>query len=190
MTSDESLVERAKAGSDDAFQELVRMHQVQVHAFLGRFIRDLEAVDDLAQETFLSAYRHMGSFRGESSFRTWLFGIARNAALMHLRSERSRRKREVKALDAAVAAYVSARAESDAFPPSRHVRRMSALEKCLEELPGKNARLVDEFYVRGLSAAEIARRAGRKEGALRMALMRIRQALRACIERRLAGEPA
>src|SRR6185295_16932720 len=88
------LVADIRAGSGDAFSQLVRLYQAKVRCYLGRFVRGADAVEDLAQETFISAYRSVGSYRQQASLALWLLGIARNLALKHLREEHRRRSRE------------------------------------------------------------------------------------------------
>ncbi len=185
VDSDLEVVRRAQAGSADAFRELVRRHQAQVHAFLGRFIARLDVVEDLAQETFLKAYRHLRAYRGESSPRVWLLGIAKNEALMQLRSERSRRSREAASFDAALSGWLAERGEAGSVEDQE--RELRALEDCLRGLAPESAGMIDAFYYRGESAADLARRAGKREGAVRMTLLRIREALRQCVQSKVAA---
>lgn len=88
--SDADLVARSLLREDqNAFAELVRRYQSPVRAFLGRMTRgDSHLADDLAQQTFVRAWKYLKEFRGESSFSTWLFGIAYN----EFRNEARRRK--------------------------------------------------------------------------------------------------
>lgn len=178
------LVRQAKAGSADAFRALVRRHQAQVHAFLGRYIARLDTVEDLAQETFLKAYRHLEAYRGESGFRIWLLGIAKNEALMHLRAERSRRSREAVSYEATVQGWLAERGETGSVEDQE--RELRALETCLKGLAPESAGLIDAFYYRGQTAADLARTTGKREGTVRMTLLRIREALRQCVQSKVA----
>jgi RNA polymerase sigma-70 factor (ECF subfamily) len=90
--SDESLAARAAAGDHSAFEAIVGRYQARVFRLACRLTSDTDAPDVL-QETFLQVYRHLPSFRHESQFRTWLYRIASNAALMHRRA-RARRPAE------------------------------------------------------------------------------------------------
>jgi RNA polymerase sigma-70 factor (ECF subfamily) len=90
--SDETLAARAAAGDGSAFEAIVARYQARVFRLACRLTSDTEAPDVL-QETFLHVYRHLPSFRGDSQFRTWLYRIATNAALMHRRA-RGRRPAE------------------------------------------------------------------------------------------------
>jgi RNA polymerase sigma-70 factor (ECF subfamily) len=83
MTPDDSdalLVQRAQAGDVRAFEMLVVKYQLRVERLIGRLVRDVDLVADIAQDTFLRAYRALGSFRGDSAFYTWLYRIAVNTA--------------------------------------------------------------------------------------------------------------
>jgi RNA polymerase sigma-70 factor, ECF subfamily len=177
------LVERARKGSASAFSGIVRLYQSRVRAFIGRFVRDASVVEDLAQDTFVRAYRALAHFREESSLAVWLLGIARNLALMHLREESRRRAKESDVLHLALARWLTPAAESDAD----HDRALAALEACVDSLPGHSAELVDAHYFQGRGVAEMARSSGKKESALGMTLFRIREILRRCVRARLSG---
>ncbi|MBL8350052.1 MAG: RNA polymerase sigma factor RpoE [Burkholderiaceae bacterium] len=74
------LVERAKRGDNKAFEMLVVKYQRRIERLIARMVRDVDLVQDIAQESFIRAYRAMPQFRGESAFYTWLYRIAVNTA--------------------------------------------------------------------------------------------------------------
>ena len=83
MTIDDTdllLVERAKRGDQKAFEMLVIKYQRRIERLIARMVRDVDLVQDIAQETFIRAYRAMPQFRGDSAFYTWLYRIAVNTA--------------------------------------------------------------------------------------------------------------
>jgi RNA polymerase sigma-70 factor (ECF subfamily) len=88
VDADLPLVRAASAGDTEAFGELVRRYQAQV-VNLARALAMRADAEDLAQETFIRAYRGIGRFRGESSFKTWLYRVALNVIRSHA-AERSR----------------------------------------------------------------------------------------------------
>ncbi len=116
----------------------------------------------------------------------WLLGIARNRALTHLRDEERRRAQTAGSVDAVVASLLTRRAEADL--PEAHERRVAALRSCIDALPAPGAVMVEQFYFKGRTAVDIAQESGRKESAVWMALLRIRLALRQCVEGKLATE--
>lgn len=78
--SDFQLVERAVAGDQRAFELLVIKYQRRIERLIGRMVRDTDLVQDIAQETFIRAYRALHQFRGDAQFYTWLYRIAVNTA--------------------------------------------------------------------------------------------------------------
>jgi len=78
---DAVLVRRFLDGDDHAFTEIVHAYHRQVYAIAWRFTRNHEEADDLAQETFVKAYEHLKTFRGEAGLRTWLLRIATNLSI-------------------------------------------------------------------------------------------------------------
>jgi RNA polymerase sigma-70 factor (ECF subfamily) len=95
-SSDEDLAARAAAGDSSAFEALVARYRERVFRLARRILgNDADALD-VAQETFLSSYRSLGRFRGDARFGTWLYRIATNAALQHLRA---RGRRPVESLE-------------------------------------------------------------------------------------------
>lgn len=78
--SDALLVERTLAGDTHAYELLVLKYQRRIQRLIGRMVRDVDLVEDIAQETFIRAYRALHQFRGEAQFYTWLYRIAVNTA--------------------------------------------------------------------------------------------------------------
>ena len=78
--ADALLVERAKRGDTRAFEMLVVKYQRRLERLIGRMVRDADLVQDIAQESFIRAYRALPQFRGDSAFYTWLYRIAVNTA--------------------------------------------------------------------------------------------------------------
>ena len=77
---DFQLVQRTVAGDQKAFELLVIKYQRRIERLIGRMVRDVDLVEDIAQETFIRAYRALHQFRGEAQFYTWLYRIAVNTA--------------------------------------------------------------------------------------------------------------
>ena len=88
--SDLLLVERTVAGDQRAYELLVRKYERRIQRLIARMVRDVDLVEDTAQETFIRAYRALPQFRGEAQFYTWLYRIAVNTAkksLMEIRRD-------------------------------------------------------------------------------------------------------
>ena len=80
VDADALLVTRAKQGDQRAFEMLVVKYQRRIERLIGRMVRDVDLVQDIAQESFIRAYRALPQFRGDSAFYTWLYRIAINTA--------------------------------------------------------------------------------------------------------------
>jgi RNA polymerase sigma-70 factor (ECF subfamily) len=80
-----ALVRAARHGDREAFMQLVRVHQAGVRAYAHGLLGDRVLAEDIAQEAFLRAWRGLGAFRGDAAFSTWLYTIARRAALDEVR---------------------------------------------------------------------------------------------------------
>jgi RNA polymerase sigma-70 factor (ECF subfamily) len=89
--TDRELVDRARAGDSEAFGQLVRRHQPRIHRLAAHLLRSRAEAEDVAQETFIRAYRALGRFDGRSEPYTWLYRIAVNLSLNALRSRKARR---------------------------------------------------------------------------------------------------
>jgi RNA polymerase sigma-70 factor (ECF subfamily) len=92
--TDERLVELAKKGDLEAYSELVRRYRERIYHTIFRFTKNHGDTDDLAQETFLRAFRKLGRFRQKSGFYTWLFRIAVNQSLNFLKKRKKEMARE------------------------------------------------------------------------------------------------
>ncbi len=89
---EQALVSRSRNGDPEAFATLVRAHQRMVHAVAYRMTGSLADAEDLAQETFVQAYRQLASFRNEARFSSWLYRVAMNTSLNWAKREARRRR--------------------------------------------------------------------------------------------------
>lgn len=166
----------------EPFEQIVRAHQRVVRSFLVRHVGDQQVADDLAQEVFVAAYRGLSKYRGTGSLSSWLLGIARNHVLMHFRSKPPTM---VVSLDAVLEGVHLKSLEADEFDTSAEQLRVDALRSCVQSLDPGQRELLARFYYRSEPADEIGRTIGKRAGAIRMLLMRIRRQLRTCIEGKL-----
>lgn len=89
MNDDRSLIEDAQDADDGAFRMLMEQHMDAVYGFCVRILNNREEAEDVAQETFLKAWKYIKRFDPEKKFRTWLFAIAKNTSTDYLRKRRS-----------------------------------------------------------------------------------------------------
>jgi RNA polymerase sigma-70 factor (ECF subfamily) len=180
--SDALLVERAQAGDMHAFELLVLKYRRRIQRVIARLVRDADLVEDIAQETFLRAYRALPQFRGESQFYTWLYRIAINTAKKML----LQRQHEPAAPPPAVAEEAGEEtfaAESEPMaedtPETLYAARelAQAVEQALADLPEDWRQAVTLREIDGLSYEDIAARMGSPIGTVRSRIFRAREAI-------------
>lgn len=167
--SDSELIARVRETDDRAaFGELVQRHQSAVRRFLRQLTRNnVPLADELAQDTFLQAYRSLASYRGDGRFTTWLFGIAHN----HFRNAR-RRFRET-------AGELAAETIDETTPPPAHtVALRQDLAAALQQLDPDEQTALHLFYQQGLTHPEIAVVTGWPLGTVKTHLARGKDRLR------------
>lgn len=181
MSLEETLLRRCARGEENAFRELVERLEKPLINFLYRFVGERHAAEDLFQETFVRVIRGLPGFRPEASLDTWIYTIARNLALDHLKARR--RHREVP-LDRPMAgeggrvlrfqeAIRSERPGPDGTAEEAEAERL--VSRALARLrPAKREALTLRVFA-GLSYAEIARLAGAPVGTIKF---RVHEALK------------
>ena len=180
MDPERALVAEAAAGNREAFDELVRRHQVRIYR-LARVLAGGDGdAEDLAQETFIRAFRGIARFRGDSSFGTWLHRIALNVIKSHV-SRRARRPRVVSSTpDATRESLIENIASQDDFELVIH--RRQAIDDALGTLPADHRSLVVLRDIQGLEYHEIASITGLPLGTVESRIFRARQRLRPLLE--------
>lgn len=184
MADIEVIKERAAVEID--FDDLVLENHQLVRLFLARFVHCPQRVDDLAQETFVTAFKQQHRFEGRSKPSTWLIGIARNKALQFLRLEQ-RQKNKIRNLVNSMPGFRQLQESQSDFLEDESVERIEALKNCLSQLPSHSFELIEQFYFGGVTAVAIAAASNAKESSIRMKLKRIRHVLQKCIRLRLGN---
>lgn len=164
------------------FRDLVTEHHVALRAFVRSLGVTPEWVDDLAQETFLIAFRELKRFDADRDFGKWLRGIARNVVRNELRKDARHRRIAHEGLTELLAR------RENAEPTALERSRLSALRDCVEQLPKRSRQLVAGRYGGGYAASELAAQMQMTADAARQALCRIRARLKQCVELRMAEE--
>ncbi|ATD67862.1 MULTISPECIES: RNA polymerase sigma factor RpoE [Luteimonas] len=176
---DEELVKRVQGGDVAAFDLLVRKYQHRIAALIGRYISDWGEVQDVAQETFIRAYRAMANFRGDSQFYTWLHRIAVNTAKNHLVAHNRRPPTDAIDVEDAEQFDSSIRLR-DSDTPERELMRQQleqTVMRAVEALPEELRLAISLREVDGLSYEEIAERMGCPIGTVRSRIFRAREAI-------------
>jgi RNA polymerase sigma-70 factor (ECF subfamily) len=164
---DVALMIAVRGGSELAFNRLVERHQEAVRMFLWRLLGHVADADDMAQETFLTAWTHARSFRGEASVRGWLCGIAWRKAKGAQRSWAQRRSRDT--------TYHEGRSPDSAGAPPLEDRL--AVRRALQALPLEQRAAVTLCLVCGFSHSEAAEILGAPLGTVKSHVLRGRERL-------------
>jgi RNA polymerase sigma-70 factor (ECF subfamily) len=181
--SDAPLVERVRRGDAKAFEMLVVKYQRRIERLIGRMVRDVDLVPDIAQETFIRAYRALPQFRGESAFYTWLYRIAVNTAkkaLMELKrdpivAETARTARDDDEETSRVENELTDGETPDAVLASKQVA--AAVNAAIEGLSEELRQAITLREIEGLSYEEIAEMMNCPIGTVRSRIFRAREAI-------------
>lgn len=167
------LIRRIVNGDTEAFARVVERYDRRVYALVVRTVSDAEEARELTQDVFLKAFRALGSFDGRSGLATWLFRIAYNTALSHVRRRRPRHAEIDERRLAALPDEEADRLEAHAA----HEHRIEALTRAVEKLTAEERALVTLFYYDDLSVAACACVTGLSEANVKVRLHRIRKKL-------------
>jgi len=179
---DQLLVERVQGGDKQAFGLLVSKYQRKLHRLLARLVRDPAEVEDLAQETFIKAYRALGSFRGESAFYTWLYRIGINTAKNHLAAQVRRVPVSASVDSDEMESVEGAERLRDFDTPERQLMtRQIALtvDEAMAGLPEELREAITLRELEGLSYEDIASTMDCPIGTVRSRIFRAREAIAA-----------
>ena len=176
---DHELVQRVQRGDSAAFDLLVRKYQHRIVALIGRYVSDWSECQDVAQETFLRAYRALGNFRGDAQFYTWLHRIAVNTAKNHLVA--SNRRPPTGDIDIADAEQFDSGVRlRDNDTPERELMRQQmeqTVMRAVEALPEELRVAITLREAEGMSYEEIASRMDCPIGTVRSRIFRAREAI-------------
>jgi len=175
---DLELVKRVQRGDKTAFDLLVLKYQHRIGAVIGRFVPDYAESQDIAQESFIRAYRAIGNFRGESQFYTWLYRIAVNTAKNHLVAMKRRPPTsDVEAEDAEH--FAGGRMQDNDTPEHELLREEFAREvsQTVAALPEELRTAITLREMDGLSYEEIAEAMDCPIGTVRSRIFRAREAI-------------
>ena len=178
--SDKELAEKAKAGDQIAFEQLVIENQNKVYSLALRLVNDREEAADLAQEAFVKAWQGLSSFQGESSFATWVYRLTTNVCIDHLRKKKRREGVEpsVSLNDEESGWAEPADWESDPQLLLERSERGKALARALARLPDWQRRTLVLRELSGLSYQEIGDALDIDLGTVKSRIARARLSLR------------
>ena len=186
--TDLMLIERTVAGDQRAYGLLVMKYQRRIERLIGRMVRDVDLVEDIAQETFLRAYRALPQFRGEAQFYTWLYRIAVNTAkkaLVDLRRDPIVSESALKANDdeeetSSVGNELTTAETPETVLAAKEIA--ATVNAAMEALPEELRQAVTLREIEGMSYEEIAAVMNCPIGTVRSRIFRAREAISAKVK--------
>lgn len=181
---DQAFIERLKAGDPEAFEILAERYTGEIYRLVLRLSRDVEEAEDLTQEVFLKAVRGIGSFRGDSEIRTWLYRIALNATRSKARWWNRRGKDKTVSIESTIGSGETTIGEALASavenPEQILLRkeREAMLHGALGEIAANYREAVILCDLQGLKYEEIAELLGTNVGTVKSRIARGREELR------------
>jgi RNA polymerase sigma-70 factor (ECF subfamily) len=183
--TDQELIAMALAGDQDSYRVLVDRYSSLVYTVALRIVGDEDDADDVAQETFVRAYRALGRFRGDSKFSSWVYRIAVNRALTHLKRRRRRPMTiELSEAPRAQSEMSSRRVEENPGQLVLDEEFRAQVREAVARLPAQYRAAITLFYLEEKSYKEVAGILGVPMGTLKTHLHRARSMLREILEGR------
>lgn len=178
--TEQELVARAKAGDDEAFAQLMRDNEKRIYNLTLRMTGNPDDAMDLAQEAFLNAWRGLKFFKGDSAFSTWVYRLASNACIDHLRRKTRRQD---------ISATMPTNEEDDSSPdipderfqPEQELERQElrqAVTDGLQQLSDEHRQVLVMREINGLTYQEIADVLDLEPGTVKSRIARARNSLR------------
>ena len=182
LDTDAMLVERTVAGDQKAYELLVIKYQRRIQRLIGRMVRDVDLVEDIAQETFIRAYRALAQFRGDAQFYTWLYRIAVNTAkksLMELKRDPTVSENSFKSADDDETSPLENELTNSETPEAILASKEIAVmvNAAMEALPEELRQAITLREIDGLSYEEIAEAMSCPIGTVRSRIFRAREAI-------------
>lgn len=188
---DEELVKRSQAGEPEAFDDLVLRYSPRLYGLVYHMTSNHEDTDDLLQEVFSKAFRSIRSFRGQSSFYTWLHSIAVNMALNFLKKRGKRFSMSLDDVDSGIQNdpdFIEATSTNDPLREVGLTELQKRLNEALQKLSNDHRAVVTMFDIQGMPHSEIAKILKISEGTVRSRLFyahrQLQNSLRAFISHR------
>ena len=179
---DQKLVKRAQGGDLEAYDELIGRYQERIYATIYHMTANHEDANDLAQETFIKAYQALKSFKGDSSFFTWVYRIAVNKTINFLKQRKNKTHLSLNDLDFNAEHDPDLVALVSDKTPRREVNLIELQEKlngAMQKLSEVHRLVVTLHDVQGLSHEDISKIMGCNTGTVRSRLFYARQQLQA-----------
>ncbi len=179
MNQDAHHIAKIRAGDMNAYAALVDKYQSMVFVLVRSICHNAQEAQEVTQDIFLRAYNQLHTFRGAASFKTWLYRIAYNTAISHVRKEQSKDRHAQNYRSHTLHTTTSVQEEQDDNEEECHKKLMILIDS----LPPNERLLIELYYYKDLKIEEIAHICSLTPSNAKVSLFRIRQKLKAAMER-------
>jgi len=176
--TDRELVAKATSGLEGSFEELVRRYQRPISAYVYRMVGDYEAALDLTQEIFIKVYGSLARYRSEFKFSTWIYKIAHNCAVDHLRRSAGRAQSLNSGFEGETYELPIESSRLSPEQESERKERKSEIESVVRSLPNAYRELIVLRHSQDLTYEEIVEVTGLPLGTVKNRLFRAREMMR------------
>lgn len=173
LYSDTYYIRRIQAGDTACFACLLDRYGRPIHSLILKIVRSPEDAEELAQDTFVKAFKHLASFKGDCGFSTWIYRIAYNTAISAVRKKRY----EYLPAEETMLDNVSEEEVADMWGQTSQEGKLQRLDKALEQLPPDERALILLFYWKEKTIRELAEITGLTASNIKVKLHRIRKKL-------------
>ncbi len=173
-------IKQIKAGNKTEFREIIRQFSPSIRAYLAGRLNDFHAIEDLLQEIFVAVYHSLDNYNEDYPFKSWLFSIARNKLMSHLRRNYSYNNLKAE-LEEEIQTVLSRHSEPII---GETTELLVKLKQCIEKLPENARQIIQSRYFTAETVISIAQRTNSSENAVSSKLFRLRKKLKNCIEKR------
>lgn len=171
------IIQRIQRGETALYEHLIQAYGQQVFTLIVRMVSNQEDAEELTQDTFLKAFQHLSSFKGNCSFSTWIYSIAYNTAISNLR----KRKFDTCTMDPATLAGISD-AQVDEALNEESEEQIARLNRAIERLNPEERTLISLFYYEEKPLNEVAIILGLTESNAKVKLYRVRKKIYALMK--------
>jgi len=180
VVNEQDIISKVQAGDINAFSQLVNRHKNMVYSLVYRMVKPNEDAEEVAQDTFVKAFKSIKQFKGESKFSTWLYRIAYYTAINHLRKH--------KMLTSPIDISSFSNADKSALDELNSIDQKDVINKAMAYLKPIERNLITLFYLDEFSNKEIQKITGLSQSNIKVSLMRIRKKMYGIIKHLLADE--
>lgn len=180
------LMARIATSDEDAMSQLYLDHESSIYAFAMKKLNDSQAAADIVHDVMMAIWKGAAGFRGKSSLKSWVLGIAHNKIVDHIR--RSVRH-DADELDESMNQTEDDSISASPFDMVQAAQNSSFLMYCLEKLSDLHRQVVHLAFFEDLPYGEIAEIIGKPEGTVKTRMFHARQSLKRCLQSKIDPEP-